>query len=180
MEKTGKSWQTDQTECMAANVDRKFACEGRPDPVDGTRNYISGVQLGDHALGASDEYVTESKGQFAHPGKPERAVSYSSTIGKALREHSWDFAMGRQKTTTQWIPAQSAEMARKAAEKYDCMTPALDPELGKELRASHVFLGGDAVEWPDPQLRRSLSMPGRAPIGSVACQRAELRRRYNM
>jgi len=169
--KSCKAWQTDQREKMAANSDRKFACEGRPAPIDGSRNYISGVNLGDNPVGVSDEYVTETKCKFAAPENPEQAVSYSGTIGKELQQHNWDFAMGRQKTTTQWIPAQQLEFARKAPEKFTCSKPTVDPTLAKALRQSSVFLGADPVEWPRHEgVIRSMSMPSlpRGPLRGSA------------
>jgi len=170
VEKTGRSWITDQTESLAANAERKFACEGRPTAIDGSRNYKSGINLGDHGPGAFNEYVTEAKGQFADPGKPEQLPSYAATRGKELQQHSWDNAMGREKTTTQWMPAGKAEMARNAAAKFAVVKQEVDPRLAKELRKSSITFGSDAIEWP-MGVRRSVSMPGlQKPIGT-ACVR---------
>merc|ERR550537_1743194 len=101
-----------------------------------------------------NEYVTETKNKFSNPGEPTLAVSFAATRGKELQQHSWDHAMGRQKSTTQWMPAGKEEMARKAVEKFQPTHPKL-------LRASSVYLGKDGVDWPSPKggMPRSLSMP---------------------
>lgn len=177
VEKTGKDWKSDQVDTMAANCERKFACEGRPGPIDGSSNYKSTVQFGDHEMHdhrpveGVDERVSESKCQFINPGKPKMAVSYAATRGKELQQHSWDNAMGREKTTTQWITHEKDTMARNAWEKYSAMKPNIDPRLSKELRQSSVFLGKDAVEWPtQDRLVRSTSMPSMPRIGSRVCR----------
>jgi hypothetical protein len=163
VDKSCKAWKTDLSEKFAADADRKFACEGRPEAVDGNRNYISGINLGDNRPGESDEYITETKCQFIKPEKFNPSVNYAATRGKELQEHSWDFAMGRDKTTAEWMPAGKEDMSRNALEKFNAAKPMVDPKLGKELRQSSVFLGGHAVEWPTMQ--RSLSMPGMKPLG---------------
>lgn len=171
VEKTGKAWQTDMSDKMLANLDRKFACEGRPAAIDGSSNYKSQVQIGDHPPGVLNEYVTETKCQFADPGRPQQLPSYAATRGKELQQHSWDFAMGRLKTTSHWMTQENAEMSRKAADKYLNRQQNIDPRLAKELRSSSVYMGKDTVEWPrQGGMPRSLSMPGMVSIGKVACR----------
>jgi len=162
VEKTGKAWQSDQKESLANDADRKWACEGRPGAIDGSRNYKTQVQLGDHFSPNVDQYVTEAKCQFAAPSNPESVVSYAATLGKELMQHNWDNAMGRNKTTTQWMPANKTELARMAPEKFQARRPALDPALAKALRQSSVYLGKDAVEWGSRNqgIMRSRSTPG--------------------
>jgi len=169
--KTCKGWHTDMSEKMAANVDAKYAC-ARNDPIDGSRNYRSEVNFGDSPPGVADVHVSESKCQYGDPGKPTVAVSFAATRGRELQQHSWDNAMGRLKTTTHWMPAQSAEMAWKAPEKFDVSKPVIDPRLQKELRQSSIYLGKDAVAWPAQGIQRSLSMPGLAPasLGKGICR----------
>lgn len=169
VEKTGKAWKADQTEHLAANVEAKYNCE-QVAPIDGARNYKSVVHFGDHAPGEEDVRVSETKCQYADPGKPERAVSYASTLGKELRQHSWDNAMGRVKSTASWQTAQNAEMSRKATEKFQVVKPTVDPRLSKALRQSSVYLGKDGADWPEQGgLQRSFSMPGGLnPIGKGA------------
>lgn len=172
VEKTCKEWQSDLMDKFSANKERMYACDGKPTPVDGTRNYISAVQLGDHPPGVLHNYQTETKGQFANPGSSSQAVSYAATLGKELQKHSWDHAMGREKSTSTWISGGKEEMAQNSDEKYQPTHPSLllDTKLGKELRKSSVYLGRDSVEWPvRVGMSRSLSMPGgKAPIGLPA------------
>merc|ERR1711865_40818 len=171
VEKTGKAWQTDTHAKMANNVEAKFACIGKPSPIDGTRNYKSTVQLGDNPYGVADIHQTESQAGYSVPVNPERAFNYAATLGKELRQHSWDNAMGRLKTTTNWMPANSAEMARKQVEKFDCSKPQVDPRLQAELRKSNIYMGKDRVDWAPNGMQRALSMPGLAgPIGKGACR----------
>lgn len=169
VEKTCNHWQSDLMDKFSSNKERMYACDGKPSPIDGTRNYLSAVQLGNHPPGVSHNYQTETKGKFANPGSPSKAISYASTIGKELQKHNWDNAMGREKSTRTWMPAGQTEMAQKSDEKYQPTHPSLllDTKLGKELRKSSVYLGRDSVEWPVRSgMSRALSMPGgKAPIG---------------
>jgi len=173
VEKTGRNWGTDMAEKMAANTDLKYVPE-RAAPIDGKRNYKSMVPFGDNGLvfGESEARVTESKAQYADPGNPARAHNYAATLGKELRQHSWDNAMGRDKTTDYWMSAQSAAMGRNAYEKFDCCKPQVDPRLSKQLRQSTIFLGGEKADWPAQGMQRALSMPGLAgPLGSGSSYR---------
>lgn len=167
--KTGKSWQTDQAAQLCDNADKKFACEGRPSPFDGSRNYKSKIHLGNNVV--PDRWETETKRQYApatNSGDRPMKADVIPICREALEAHNWDHAMGRQKTTTKWRPAQSAEYARKAEEKYNCIKPTVDPSLERKLRASSIYLGKDQVDYLSQHgrvLTQSSSAPG--PLEAV-------------
>jgi len=160
-DKSCKSWQSDLKDKFSANADQKFACE-RQQPVDGSILRKSQVPLGQPGVAFFD---TESKAQFVAPLEPERSVNYASTLGKELRAHSWDHAEPQVKTTSQWHARQSAEMAHKADEKFNCVRPNAFDALAKQLRKSNLYLGKDDVDFTvggrrQQGMARTRSVPG--------------------
>mmetsp|Transcript_32633 Transcript_32633/g.60833 ORF Transcript_32633/g.60833 Transcript_32633/m.60833 type:complete len:305 (+) Transcript_32633:45-959(+) len=166
--KTCTSWQTDQSAHLGAKADLKFACEGRATGVNGHSNYKTNIRL---SHGNQDRWQSEAKciGQYAHShsvGNHDLAHSLAAKNGKELSAHSWDHGMGQAKTTTKWRPAQSAEYARMAEAKFNCVKPTVDTSVGRFLRASNIYLGRDEVDYSEHEGRfliHSSSAP--APLG---------------
>lgn len=162
--KTCTSWQTDQSAHLCAKADLKFACQGRPTAINGQRNYKTNIRI---SHGSRDEWQSETKCRYANSdvvGEP--AQSFADKNGKELIAHSWDHSMGRAKTTTKWRPAQSAEYARMAKAKFNCVKPMVDPNVERFLRASNIYMGKDEVDYSKHEgrlLTHSPSAP--APLG---------------
>jgi len=167
-DKSCKTWQTDQSESLAFQADKKYACEP-PKAVDGSFNYKTSVQLADEST-APGSYETQSKGTYKTPVQFEQLKNYASTLGKELQQHSWE--LGEQKTTSEWMPWQKAEMARMQKEKFEARKPAAFAYLKTQLQKSSLYLGKDDVDFESHDHRviaKAASVPGLMRIGCGAC-----------
>merc|ERR1712192_28404 len=169
-DKSAKTWQTDLSEMFAFQADKKYGFEP-PKPVDGSANYRTNVRLADDSHPYPSNFESVSKAQYKTPENVEHLKNYAATLGKELRQHSWD--LGAVRTTSEWMPWQKAEMSRKQKEKFEVRKPAAFSHLKKELQKSSLFLGADDVDYESGEHRvisKAASVPGLVRVGCGACR----------
>lgn len=145
--KTGKGWISDQTACMSANEDVKFACKKPQGFAElGAELRKSSVLLhaGRHDFRSPGVPVPRTEAMDQWTTKPiEVAESFSGSLGKELRTSSFDYSYGVSKSGAHWQSQQHSVMANQNDQKWACHKQKGFDNLIAELRKTNITLGSD-------------------------------------
>lgn len=162
-DKSGKHWQTDQSDTMSSHAEAKYACQ-RVAGFNNRSNYTSQVPLGYlrpdevDADATAMHYQTSHQMQYMKPCGEEMTRSLSGTLGqcnasRALRASSFDIGNGMGRTGTDWQSNSADEMNRVARTAHMVNgvghpgQKSKNAEMSQALRQSTIVLGEDPVDY---------------------------------